>query len=76
MLNGKTAIITGCSRGIGKATIDLFIENNISVIWACYRKKNDSLEIEIKKKISDLEIDFRPIYFDFINDEKKQSNTQ
>ena len=50
MLNGKTAIITGCSRGIGKATIDLFIENNISVIWACYRKKNDSLEIEIKKK--------------------------
>lgn len=68
MLNGKTAIITGCSRGIGKAAVDLFIKNNVSIIWACYRKKNESLEIEIKKQTAKLNIEFRPIYFDFTND--------
>ena len=67
MLNGKTAIITGCSRGIGKAAVDLFIKNNVSIIWACYRKKNESLEIEIKKQTAKLNIEFRPIYFDFTN---------
>lgn len=38
----KIALITGCNRGIGKATMELFIQNGISVI-ACTRILSDSL---------------------------------
>ena len=40
----KIALITGCNRGIGKATMELFIQNGISVI-ACTRILSDSLTV-------------------------------
>ncbi len=39
----KTAIITGCSKGIGKAILNLF-SNNYQNIWACTRKKDEIFE--------------------------------
>ena len=49
MLKNKTAVITGCSKGIGKACLDLFLENNATVI-ACLRNKDNNLYSEINKK--------------------------
>ena len=54
LLNNKTAVITGSSKGIGFSTLETFLENGSKVI-ACYRQTNESFEtkiIELKKFIN------------------------
>lgn len=54
LLEGKTAIITGCNRGIGLATLDCFAEHGAN-IFACVRTVSDDFKIhveELKKKHS------------------------
>ncbi|MEG1929640.1 MAG: 3-oxoacyl-[acyl-carrier-protein] reductase [Anaerovorax sp.] len=51
MLKGKTAIITGGVRGIGKATARLFCENGANVVL-CYRSNEEAAQAtadELKK---------------------------
>tara|TARA_A100001015_G_C14591074_1_gene556696 strand:- start:37 stop:189 length:153 start_codon:yes stop_codon:yes gene_type:complete len=40
LLTGKTAIVTGCNRGIGRATMEIFAEHGAD-IFACVRKESD-----------------------------------
>ena len=52
MLRGKTAVITGCNRGIGLSILKKFAENNCNII-ACNKTNNEefiSICKEIKKK--------------------------
>ena len=44
-LTGKTALITGCNRGIGKAILQYYIKEGASVI-ACTRNVTDELKSE------------------------------
>lgn len=44
-LTGKTALITGCNRGIGKAILQSYIKEGASVI-ACTRNVTDELKSE------------------------------
>ena len=39
LLKGKNAVITGCLRGIGRATMDVFAQNGAN-IWACCQMPN------------------------------------
>ena len=50
MLDNKLAVITGCNRGIGLSTLDLFSQNKAN-IFACVRKIDD----EFKDKIKNME---------------------
>jgi 3-oxoacyl-[acyl-carrier protein] reductase len=43
MLQGKTAVITGANRGIGRAVLELFAENGADII-ACCRSIDGELE--------------------------------
>jgi 3-oxoacyl-[acyl-carrier protein] reductase len=43
MLRNKTAILTGCNKGIGKAILETFAENGANVI-ACVRKSSGEFE--------------------------------
>ena len=42
----KNAIITGANRGIGRAILQIFVENGYN-IWACARNKNIEFEANI-----------------------------
>jgi len=64
LLKKKTAIITGCNRGIGKVTMEVFAENGTDII-ACARNKSDKftdIMIELAQKTG---INITPVYFDF-----------
>ena len=49
LLNKKSAVITGCNRGIGKKILETFYENGANV-FACVRKLDDEFKNFIDKK--------------------------
>lgn len=69
LLQSKTAIITGCNRGIGKAILETFAENGAD-IFACVRKESDEFT-EIKEKLEiKTGVTITPVYFDFAESEQ------
>ena len=75
LLKNKTAVITGCSKGIGKKILEIFSSNGAN-IFACTRNINE----EFKNHLEDLKKKFNneiiPIQFN-LNEEseiKKASN--
>lgn len=47
LLKNKTAVITGCNRGIGYSIMEIFCKNGANVI-ACVRKSNQDFEKKIE----------------------------
>jgi 3-oxoacyl-[acyl-carrier protein] reductase len=63
LLKQKTAIITGCNRGVGKAILEKFAENGAD-IFACVRKESDEF-IDVKTRLADKTgVSITPVYFD------------
>ena len=53
LLKNKTAVVTGCNRGIGKKILEVFSANG-ATIFACVRNISEEFKAylnEIKKKI-------------------------
>ncbi|RRD93846.1 SDR family oxidoreductase [Clostridiales bacterium COT073_COT-073] len=67
LLEGKTAIITGSNRGIGRAILENFAENGASV-FACARKKNPIFEKELENLSKIHKNEIIPIYFELGNE--------
>ena len=64
MLKGKTTVITGASRGIGRSILEVFASKGSNII-ACSRTESPELiqfysEIENQNNIS-----IKPYFFDF-----------
>lgn len=72
LLTGKTAVITGCNRGIGKAILESFTANGAHV-FACVRKENDAFSKFIKFLSEKYSVSISPIYFDAGNIEEIKS---
>ncbi|KAF6625379.1 SDR family NAD(P)-dependent oxidoreductase [Paenibacillus peoriae] len=66
MLRGKNAVITGCSRGIGKQTVRVFASSGAN-IWACLREPNDEFLEYIEGLSKEYNVTITPVYFDFSN---------
>ena len=69
ILKNKSAVITGCNRGIGKSILETFVKNGAD-IWACVRKPSkdfsyylDNLREKTKSRIEE-------IYFDLSDSEQ------
>lgn len=64
MLDNKVCLITGCSKGIGKAILEVFSAQN-AIIYANARKEGD-LD-EVLENVKDTKAEIIPIYFDITN---------
>ena len=63
LLQDKTAVITGCNRGIGKAILETFTENGADV-FACARKESDEFTAMTAMLAEKTGASIIPIYFD------------
>lgn len=68
LLEGKTAIITGARRGIGRATLECFTENG-ACVFACARRKDEQFEEEMRVLAEQYRVEIFPIYFDLAEQE-------
>jgi 3-oxoacyl-[acyl-carrier protein] reductase len=69
ILKNKNVIITGCRRGIGKATLELFAKNGAN-IWACIRKQDDAFDTFIDSLMHTYNVRISPVYFDLADYEQ------
>jgi 3-oxoacyl-[acyl-carrier protein] reductase len=73
LLIGKTAVITGCNRGIGKAILENYAANG-ATIFACVRKESHEFSKLIQRISKRNSVSIIPIYFDSRNiEELKQA---
>lgn len=69
LLKNKTAIVTGCNRGIGKEVLKVFAENGADV-FACARQESAEFSALIAQVAADTGRTITPIYFDLTNEEQ------
>lgn len=72
LLKNKTAIITGCNRGIGRAVLERFACNGAN-IWACSRIADDAYEKACAKFSQEYGVEIRNLYFDISDEEQIKS---
>ncbi len=62
-LSGKNAIITGCSRGIGRATLEVFAQSGANV-WACIRNITDEVRTDFQTIEKETGVWIKPVLID------------
>lgn len=76
LLYKRTAIITGCNKGIGKAIAERYAANGAD-IFACVRKESTAFSESLKQLSDEYSVDIIPIYVDLRNiDEIKSAVKQ
>ena len=68
LLSNKTAVITGCLQGIGRATLDIFAQNGANV-FACCQYETEEFNNHIKELSDNYHVEITPIYFDLSNED-------
>ena len=71
MLKGKTALITGASRGIGKVIAETFVKNGARVIINA--RKDSALDEFVNELTNQYRGEVLPVYFD-VSDPKEVKN--
>jgi 3-oxoacyl-[acyl-carrier protein] reductase len=66
LLHGKTAVITGCNKGIGKAILESYAANG-ATIFACVRNENLQFTKFINQLSKKHSVTIIPLYFDARN---------
>ena len=68
LLEGKTAVITGCNRGIGKAILENFASNGANV-FAVVRKQSDTFDEYIKSLESEYHVTITKVYAELTDED-------
>lgn len=63
MLKGKSAFISGCSRGIGRALVEAFAENGAN-LWAHARRETPEFVADMRMTAERHRVQIRPVFFD------------
>ena len=69
LLKNKTAVITGCNKGIGKEILKIFSENGAKV-FACVRTLDEKFITEINSLKTKNNSEIIPISFDLLNEDQ------
>jgi 3-oxoacyl-[acyl-carrier protein] reductase len=72
LLEGKNAIITGCSRGIGKSIVEVLASNGAN-IWACARSQSTDFENYLQDLSHKFDVTIKAVYFDLSNKEEMKN---
>lgn len=67
LLEGKTAVITGCNRGIGKSILENFARYGTDV-FAVVRKENNEFTSFIENLMTEYKVTIIPVYMDLSNE--------
>lgn len=63
MLKGKTAVVTGANRGIGRAIIEEFARNGAD-LFVCARVESQQFLSDIDMLTKRYQVDIEPVFFD------------
>lgn len=72
ILQDKTAIITGCNRGIGHAMVEVFAREGAN-IWAHARQETDDFITDLKSIGQRYGVKIMPIFFELTNETEIKS---
>ncbi len=75
LLSNKTAVITGCNKGIGRAILEEFSKNGAN-IFACVRKIDKNFESLIEKLKKENNNQIFPIEIDLSDEESVKSGAK
>lgn len=75
MLRNKTAVITGCNRGIGKAILENFAENGANV-FAVVRKESEEFSRYIGKLSEKYGVTITPVYIELKDEDSVRSGAK
>lgn len=75
LLSGKTAVLTGSNRGIGKAILEVFARNGANV-WACVRKADHKFSEYIESLAKETGVIIKPVYFDLADIEQVKTGAK
>lgn len=67
LLAGKTAVVTGCLQGIGKATLVSFARQGAN-LFACVQQEDETFLMFIDELIEEHGVQITPVYFDLLDD--------
>lgn len=68
LLKGKHGIVTGCSRGIGKAILEAFARNGANV-FACVRQVTEEFEAYAESLAKECSVKIFPMAFDLCDED-------
>lgn len=69
LLQGKTAIITGCLKGIGRSAMELFARQGCNVFAGC-QYEDAAFQAAISQLASETGVTITPLYFDLARPEE------
>lgn len=75
LLKGKSAVITGSNRGIGRAVLQVFAENGAS-LFACARKETAEFSETLRSIVASTGAIIQPVFFDLNREEEVKSAIQ
>jgi 3-oxoacyl-[acyl-carrier protein] reductase len=68
LLEGMNVVVTGCLKGIGRATMDMLAENGANV-WACSQREDVDFSEHVRTLSARQNVSITPVYFDLQDQE-------